>query len=61
MLAALIQKDEQHYARKSDLAYLARLDVTYFEKDGGLPWVNNVLAHMLGCAFTWLNYDLTRK
>ncbi|KAJ7898952.1 hypothetical protein B0H14DRAFT_3852981 [Mycena olivaceomarginata] len=33
-LAALIQKDEQRYARESDLAYLARLDVTYFEKDG---------------------------
>ncbi|KAJ7854388.1 hypothetical protein B0H14DRAFT_3136565 [Mycena olivaceomarginata] len=33
-LAALIQKDEQCYARESDLAYLARLDVTYFEKDG---------------------------
>ncbi|KAJ7862306.1 hypothetical protein B0H13DRAFT_2354779 [Mycena leptocephala] len=32
-LAALIQKDEQRYARESDLAYLARLDVTYFEKD----------------------------
>ncbi|KAJ7878358.1 hypothetical protein B0H14DRAFT_3130020 [Mycena olivaceomarginata] len=33
-LAALIQKDEQRYACESDLAYLARLDVTYFEKDG---------------------------
>ncbi|KAJ7862247.1 hypothetical protein B0H14DRAFT_2575512 [Mycena olivaceomarginata] len=33
-LAAFIQKDEQCYARESDLAYLARVDVTYFEKDG---------------------------
>lgn len=33
-LAALIQKDEQRYARESDLGYLARLDVTYFEKEG---------------------------
>ncbi|KAJ7847349.1 hypothetical protein B0H14DRAFT_2770173 [Mycena olivaceomarginata] len=33
-LAALIQKDEQRYARESDLAYLARLDLTYFERDG---------------------------
>ncbi|KAJ7776083.1 hypothetical protein B0H14DRAFT_2631730 [Mycena olivaceomarginata] len=30
----VMRRDEQCYARESDLAYLARLDVTYFEKDG---------------------------
>ncbi|KAJ7804896.1 hypothetical protein B0H14DRAFT_3153720 [Mycena olivaceomarginata] len=53
-LAALIQKDEQRYARESDLAYLARLDVTYFEKRwclvvlrqrGGTPAYGLVLAY----------------
>ncbi|KAJ7822340.1 hypothetical protein B0H14DRAFT_3470854 [Mycena olivaceomarginata] len=46
-LAALIQKDEQRYARESDLAYLARLDVTYFEKDGIWSFCVNEVEHPL--------------
>jgi hypothetical protein len=46
-LAALIQKDEQWYARKSDLAYLARLDITYFGKDGVWSFCANEVEHPL--------------
>ncbi|KAJ7856400.1 hypothetical protein B0H14DRAFT_3865010 [Mycena olivaceomarginata] len=33
-LNGLIERDEQRYARQSDLAYLARLDVTFIQRDG---------------------------
>ncbi|KAJ7939140.1 hypothetical protein B0H13DRAFT_1850877 [Mycena leptocephala] len=46
-LATLIQKDEQRYACESDLAYLARLDVTYFEKGGVWSFCINEVEHPL--------------
>jgi hypothetical protein len=33
-LNGLIERDEQRYARQSDLAYLAHLDVTFIQRDG---------------------------